>query len=85
MLNISLSIAQSFEILLMRSLCLDLFYQFLVGLFDFFNMQLVEFFYILCMSAIYQMRESVKIFPHSVGCHFVYCRCSLAYRSFSDS
>jgi hypothetical protein len=81
MLNISLSVSQPFEILLLRILYFNLSPIF-NWIFWFVETQFLEFLHILEISLVPDV-ESVKGFSHSVGYHFVLLMVS--FRSFSAS
>jgi hypothetical protein len=71
MLNISLSDSQPLEIPLLRILCLDLYSLFfLIRLFGLFMSSFLSSLYILDINPLSAVKL-VKVFSHSVGCHFL--------------
>ena len=69
MLNVSFSVFQSFEILLLIILCLDL-YPILIGLFDILMSNFLSSLYLLEISPLSYV-GLVKIFSYKVGSLFV--------------
>ena len=77
MLSTSSDISQPFDIPQLRTFCLALYPIFLIGLFDSVVSSFLSSLYTLDIRPLSDV-ELVKIFSHSVGCHFVFLTMSLA-------
>ena len=85
MLSISLRVFQSFEIYLLRVLCLGLYPNFfLIGLFVHLMSSFLTSLYILEISPLSDVGW-VKIFSRSVGCYFVLLTVSFALQKLFSS